>query len=156
YPRDKTISELFAEQAAARPDAVAVVFGNKSLSYRELNEQSNQLAHHLIKAGVQRNDLVGLCLERSCELIVCLMAILKSGAGYVSLDPTHPKERLAWMLEDAEPRVILTNSRLSQALPKEPNRSDRDGWMQRTICLDEEWNAVMVQSLECPTPGCDA
>jgi amino acid adenylation domain-containing protein len=156
YPKDKTISKLFEEQAAARPDAVAVVFGNQNFSYRELNEQSNQLAHHLIKAGVRRHDLVGLCLERSYELIVCLLAILKAGAGYVSLDPAHPEERLAWMLEDAEPRIILTVSRLNNVLPKGAGRADHNGGGWKTICLDEEWKTVLTQSVECPTQSSES
>ncbi|EEF58139.1 non-ribosomal peptide synthetase [Pedosphaera parvula] len=156
YPKDKTISQLFAEQAAARPDAIAIVFENKKLSYRELNEQSNQLAHYLIKTGVQRDDLVGICLERSCELIVSLVAILKAGAGYVSLDPTYPKERLSWMLEDAESRIILTDSSLAKALPIAVNGLEQNGCIPKIICLDEEWKAITGQSLDCPTQDCDS
>jgi amino acid adenylation domain-containing protein len=152
YPRDKTISKLFEEQAAARPDAIAIVFGNRNYSYRELNERSNQLAHHLIKAGVRQNDLVGLCLERSFELIVCLLAILKAGAGYVALDPTYPKERLSWMLEDAELRIILTHSNLAKVLPIGANK----GCTPNTICLDKEWKAIIGQSVDCPAQYCNS
>nr|WP_237712361.1 non-ribosomal peptide synthetase [Pedosphaera parvula] len=154
YPKNKTIAELFEEQASASPDAVALVFEGKSLSYRQLNRQSNQLAHYLIRSGVQSGELVGLCLERSFEMIVGLLAILKAGGGYVSLDPTYPKERLALMMEDAEIRVLLTESRLREALPRQTKKSEPGHDILKAICLDKEWKAVSEQSGERPISSC--
>lgn len=117
YPKDSLIHELFEVQAAARPHAVAVVYENESLSYGELNARANRLAHYLIAQGVQPDDRVAICIERSVEMIVGLLAILKSGAGYVPLDPGNPPERLAYMLADSEPKVLLTQQSLRDRLP---------------------------------------
>src|SRR5204863_5751349 len=93
YPRDRCIHELFEEQVARTPDAVAVVFEDQQLTYGELNARANQLAHHLIALGVGPEVLVGICMERSLELIVGLLAILKAGGAYVPMDPSYPNER---------------------------------------------------------------
>src|SRR4029077_12003789 len=102
YLRDRCIHELFEEQAARTPHAVAVVYEDRQLTYGELNARANQLAHHLIALGVGPEVLVGLCMERSLELIVGLLAILKAGGAYVPLDPSYPQARLAFMLEDTQ------------------------------------------------------
>src|SRR5207245_82520 len=117
YPRDLTVHEVFEVQAARTPDAVAVVFGSDRLSYVDLNRRANRLAHRLAQAGVAPGDRVGICLERSLELIVGLLGILKAGAAYVPLDPEYPQPRLAFMLEDARPAVLLTQERLLASLP---------------------------------------
>ena len=102
YPKDKCIHELFEEQVEKTPDAIAVEFDGQQLTYRELNSRANQLAHHLIGLGVGPEKLVGICVERSIEMVVGLLGILKAGGAYVPLDPAYPKERLEFMLEDAQ------------------------------------------------------
>ena len=94
---------LFAAQAARTPDAVAVVFGEEALSYGDLERRANRLAHHLQSLGVGPEVVVGLCVERSLEMVVGLLGILKAGGAYLPLDPDYPAERLAFMLEDARP-----------------------------------------------------
>ena len=108
YPTDVCIHELFARQAARTPQAVAVVFQETRVTYDELNSRANQLAHHLRRLGVGPEVQVGILLERSVEMIVCLLGILKAGGAYVPLDPNYPTERLAFMIEDAELKVLLT------------------------------------------------
>ncbi|MDI3289247.1 non-ribosomal peptide synthetase, partial [Polyangium sp. 15x6] len=117
YPEGKCIHDLFEEQAARAPDAVALVFAEQELTYRELDQRSNQLAHHLRALGVGSEVLVGLCVERSLEMVVGLLGILKAGGAYVPLDPGYPRERLAYMLTDARPAVLLTQGRLEGKLP---------------------------------------
>ncbi|WP_163914935.1 non-ribosomal peptide synthetase, partial [Pseudomonas frederiksbergensis] len=117
YPRDKTIHQLFEAQVEAQPDAIAVIFDGEQLSYAELNRQANQLAHHLIGLGIRPDDRVAICVERGAEMLVGLLAILKSGAGYVPLDPAYPAERLAYMLSDSTPSVLLTQRALQANLP---------------------------------------
>src|SRR4028118_1768190 len=107
YPRDLCVHELFEEQVERTPDAVAAVFEDQQLTYRELDRRANQLARHLRALGVGPETLVGICLERSLEMVVGLLGILKAGGAYVPLDPAYPKERLAFMLEDASVGVLL-------------------------------------------------
>ena len=109
YPRDKCVHKLFEEQVARTPDAVAVVFEEQQLSYRELNERANQFAHHLIALGVGPETLVGLCLDRSAELVVSILGILKAGGAYVPLDPEHPEERTLGVIDSANLRFVITN-----------------------------------------------
>jgi amino acid adenylation domain-containing protein len=116
-PSDRCVHHLFEEQARRSPGAVALVCGPMRLSYRELNAQANRLAHHLIDLGVGPDILVGLCLERSAELVVALLAILKAGGAYLPLDPRYPRDRLAYLLDDSGATVLLTQSRLEPALP---------------------------------------
>ncbi|HET8799342.1 MAG TPA: amino acid adenylation domain-containing protein, partial [Thermoanaerobaculia bacterium] len=116
-PRNALIHEKFEQQAAAAPDALAVVYGEVSLTYGELNERANQLAHYLIELGVKPDDRVAICSERDADLIVGLLGILKAGGAYVPLDPTYPSERLAWMLADCAPVALLTQSGLETLLP---------------------------------------
>ncbi|WP_244898598.1 amino acid adenylation domain-containing protein, partial [Paenibacillus algorifonticola] len=107
YPRERTIHQLFEEQAERIPEAVAVVYEQEHLTYRELNERSNRLARTLRARGVQANELVGLMAERSLEMIVGIMAILKAGGAYVPIDPEYPEERIRYMLEDSGAQVLL-------------------------------------------------
>jgi amino acid adenylation domain-containing protein len=109
--------ELFELQIDRNPDAIAVAFEDAHLSYRELNERANRLAHHLRGRGVGPNVLVGVCLERSPELLVALLGVWKAGGAYVPLDPTYPKERLSFMIEDAQPLVLLTEKKSASLLP---------------------------------------
>ncbi|WP_415835337.1 amino acid adenylation domain-containing protein, partial [Corallococcus soli] len=117
-PSDTCIHHLFEAQVQRTPDALALGFEGDSLSYRELDARSNQLAHHLRTLGVGPEVRVGLCAERSLELVVGLFAILKAGGAYVPLDPSYPRERLEWMLEDARPAVLLAQPSLLTRLPE--------------------------------------
>ncbi|PBQ14237.1 hypothetical protein CCL09_22475 [Pseudomonas congelans] len=110
YPPEQTIHGLFEAQVERTPDAVAVVHGEQRLTYRELNEQANRLAHALRKQGVQPDSRVGICVERSAEMVVGLLAILKAGGGYVPLDPAYPVERIAYMLQDSAPAAVLAQT----------------------------------------------
>jgi len=117
FPQDRCIHELFEEQVAKSPDAIAVVFEDQRLSYTELNHCANQLAHHLRTLGVGPDVLVALFLERSLDMVVGMLGVLKAGGAYVPLDPNHPEQRLAYMLADAQPLVLLTQERLQSELP---------------------------------------
>ncbi|HZQ47828.1 MAG TPA: amino acid adenylation domain-containing protein, partial [Verrucomicrobiae bacterium] len=131
YPGGRSMVELFEAQAEQRPLAVAVVYEDQALTYRELNERANQLAHYLRERGVGPEALVGICMERSLEMVVGLMGILKAGGAYVPLDPQYPEERLAFMLEDARVGVLLTQERF---------RERAEGKVEEIICLDS-WTA---------------
>ncbi len=113
YPRDRCIHQLFEDQAARTPDAVAVVHGEQQLRYAELNAAANRLAHHLRDLHVKPDDRVAICVERSLEMVVGLLAILKAGGAYVPLDPAYPAERLAFMLADSAPVALLTQGELA-------------------------------------------
>ncbi|HEX8613864.1 MAG TPA: amino acid adenylation domain-containing protein [Telluria sp.] len=110
YRQDLCIHQIIEEQAQATPHAVAVEFDESRLTYRELNEQANQLAHYLRTRGVGPDERVALCLERSLEMVVAILAVLKAGGAYVPLDPAYPPERLAFMLADCAPRVLLSQA----------------------------------------------
>src|SRR4029453_4765584 len=105
FSPDFCLHELFEAQAARNPDAVTLISGHERISYRELNERANHVAHHLRKLGAGPEPLAGVRLERSTSLIVALLGVLKSGASYVALDPAYPRERLRFMLEDAGAKV---------------------------------------------------
>ncbi|MCB4424428.1 amino acid adenylation domain-containing protein [Xenorhabdus nematophila] len=116
FPQDALIHQLFEAQAAKTPDATAIVYGEQSLSYAELNQRANRLAHHLMAQGVRPDDRVAICVERNLETIAGLLGILKAGGAYVSLDPAYPSERLAYILEDAAPVAIVTQKTLADKL----------------------------------------
>ena len=113
FPAEHTLPELFEAQVAARPDALAVISDKEQLTFAELNRRANRLAHLLAARGIGPESLVGLCMERSAQMIVALLGILKTGAAYLPLDPSLPRERLAFMVEDAKPAVVLTPEELS-------------------------------------------
>ena len=136
YPKDKCVHQLFEEQVEQTPNATALMFENAQLTYAELNAKSNQLAHHLQKLGVGPDVLVGICVERSLEMVVGLLGILKAGGAYVPLDPSYPKDRLAFMLEDAAPAVLLTQEKLLNDLPQSE---------ARVLCLDRDWSEVQQE-----------
>jgi amino acid adenylation domain-containing protein len=133
YPRQQCLHNLFERTAKRAPNRVAVECAGQSLTYGELNAKANRLANHLRKSGVQPESCVGICLERSLELIVGLLAILKAGAAYVPMDPSFPPERLAWMMEDAGIFLLVTNTRL---------RKDLSRPELKAVCLDAEWEAI--------------
>jgi amino acid adenylation domain-containing protein len=137
YPKDKCFHELFEAQVERTPDAVAVVFDDRQLTYRELNVRANQLAHHLRKLEIGPDTLVGIFLERSLEMVVALLGVLKAGGAYVPLDPTYPSDRLAFMMEDARLSVLLTQPELMENLP--PHNA-------RLVCLTEEWTELARES----------
>jgi len=129
YPQNKSIHHLCEEQVELNPDAVAVVCEEEQLTYRELNEQANQLARHLQSLGVGSEVLVGIYVERSIEMIIGLLGILKAGAAYVPLDPDYPSERLTYILDNSQAAVLVTTAQLAPRLPSLP---------QQLICLDDE------------------
>ncbi len=118
FPKDVCIHELFEAQVERMPDSEAVVFRDQKLSFRQLNARANQVACHLRKLGVGPGALVGICVERSLEMIIGLLGILKAGGAYVPLDPNYPRERLSFMLKDAQARVLLTQRRRLKELPE--------------------------------------
>jgi amino acid adenylation domain-containing protein len=118
YPQQKLIHQLFEEQVDRTPRATAVVYEAQSLTYTELNQKANQLARYLRDKGAGPDEPVGICVERSLEMVVGLLGILKAGGAYVPLDPVYPPERLQYMLEDSLPKVLLTQTRLTQTLPQ--------------------------------------
>jgi len=135
------IHQLFEAQVERSPDAVAVVFQDQQLTYRELNRRANQLGHYLQAIGVGPDVLVGVCVERSLEMVVGLLGILKAGGAYVPLDLAYPKERLAFMLTDAQVPVLLTQQRLAMDLPA-PGA--------KVICLDADWELIAQENEENP------
>jgi amino acid adenylation domain-containing protein len=141
FDSDLFIHELFAAQAAQRPEAVAVVFENQQLTYEELNRRANQLAHHLRALGVGPEVVVGICVERSVEMVVGLLGILKAGAAYLPLDPGYPAERLTFMLADAGVRFVISHQAVAAVLP--------DTGLD-VLLLDAEWATVAAQPETAP------
>ena len=141
YPSDKCIHQLFEEQVKRTPHAVAVVFEGQQLTYNELNCRANQLAHYLQSLGVKPDTLVGICVERSLEMIVGLLGILKASGAYVPLDPDYPIERIIFMLEDAAVKVLLTQQKLINKLPEH---------QAQLICLDADWELISQFSQDNP------
>jgi amino acid adenylation domain-containing protein len=131
------VHELFEQQAALRPDSVALVFEDRQMTYRELNERANQLAHYLQKRGVGPEVLVGVCLERCPEMLVALLGIWKAGGAYVPLDPAYPADRLSFMVQDAAVKVVLTSNKHKQMFA-----STGDGVFR----MDSDWPAVAQES----------
>ncbi|MDB9405737.1 amino acid adenylation domain-containing protein [Microcystis sp. CS-574] len=129
YPDHYCIHQLFEEQVVKTPDAIAVIDGEKSLTYEQLNQKANQLAYYLQNLGVKTEDLVGICIERSVLMIIGLLGILKAGAAYIPLDPNYPSERLAYMLEDSAVSVLLTQENLVDTLPN---------YLGTIFCLDQD------------------
>ncbi|MBA3712218.1 MAG: amino acid adenylation domain-containing protein [Pyrinomonadaceae bacterium] len=147
YPREKTLHELFEAQVERIPDAVALVYEDEQLTYRELNRRANQLAHYLQARGVGPEVLVGIMLERSVEMVVGVLGILKAGGAYVPLDAAYPPERLSFMLEDAAVTVLLTEQRMAESLST--SKTQR-------VCLDTERQQVAEQSAENLASGARA
>ncbi|WP_442937364.1 non-ribosomal peptide synthase/polyketide synthase [Nostoc sp.] len=155
YPQDKSIHQLFEEQVELTPDDIAVVYENQHLTYRELNSRANQLAHYLKSLGVKANVLVGICVERSLEMVVGLLGILKAGGAYVPLNPEYPQERLTFMLEDTQLSVVLTQEKLVNKLGDRLWRDFADR-KASIICLDSNWEIVNQQTQQNPTTSVKA
>jgi amino acid adenylation domain-containing protein/non-ribosomal peptide synthase protein (TIGR01720 family) len=157
YAFDKCIHQLFEEQVERTPDAVAVVFVderseasrrvNQQLTYQELNSRANQLANYLQTLGVKPDVLVGICVERSLEMVVGLLGILKAGGAYVPLDPEYPIERLSFMLKDAAVSVLLTQQKLVEKLPEH---------QAQVLCLDTDWEIIRQLNQQNPITGVQA
>jgi len=176
YPRNVCIHELFEDHVRERPGAVALVWGEESLSYAELDARANRLAHHLIRLGVGPDARVGVLLERGVELIVSILAVLKAGGCYVPLDPTYPAERLALMLADSNARVLLTRTPPPPILGEgsttsfslapriggevaslgEPERGPAERGRLHVVYLDQVADALASESAEAPRSGATA
>ncbi len=141
YPSEQCLQELIEAQVARAPDHIAVVFEEQKITYSNLNQRANKLAHHLRGMGVGPEILVGVCLDRSPEMLVAILAVLKAGGAYLPVDPAFPKDRQAFMLEDARAPVLLTNSKLSAAMP--PHSAVE-------VCIDTEWDSIEVHFHENP------
>src|SRR6185437_3889456 len=142
YPKEKSIVSRFEEQAAKTPEAKAIIFGEKELSYKELNERSNQLANYLVKQGIKAETLVPVCVERSAEMVTGILGILKAGGAYVPIDPEYPADRIAYMLEDTGAKLVITSSTVSHKLPAAANLE--------IIKLDKEEARLKQQSTVNP------
>ncbi len=139
YPRGKCLHQLFEEQVERTPDAVAIVYDNTQVTYKALNEKAQRLANHLQTLGVGPESLVGLCVERSVEMMVGLLGILKAGGAYVPIDPSYPAQRLSFMMADAQVPVLLTQHHLLESLPEHE---------ARVVCLDGDWEGESGE-VEC-------
>lgn len=142
YPRDKCLQELIEMQVARAPDRVAVVFEDKTLTFSQLNAKANQLAHHLRTKGVGPDTLVGVCLDRSLSMLIAMLGVLKAGGAYLPIDPAFPRERQAFMLEDAQAPVLLTSSSLSASMPTHSALE---------IFLDTGWDPIASHSQDNPS-----
>ncbi|MGF1991570.1 MAG: amino acid adenylation domain-containing protein [Nostoc sp. ZfuVER08] len=137
YPQDRVIHQLFENCVKQQPNAVAVVFQEQQLTYQQLNSKANQLAHYLRSLGIGENQLVGICVERSLEMIVALLGVLKAGGAYLPLDPAYPQERLNFMLRDSQVSILLTQQKLVTSLPIED---------LTVVCLDRDWLDISQES----------
>jgi len=147
YPSDRCVHQLFESQVERTPNATAVVFENERLTYSELNRRANQLAHYLMKLGVGPDVLVGILVERSLDMVVGLLGILKAGGAYVPLDPAYPRERVAFMLEDSEVPVLLTQRHLLGSVPDSH---------AKVVVLDGDWREIAQEEAGNPVNGVGA
>jgi non-ribosomal peptide synthetase component F len=138
YPEDKTILDLFAQQVNKSPNSTSVVYENQSLSFQELDEKSNQLANYLIELGVKPDSLVAICMERSLEMMVGILGILKANAAYVPIDPDYPQQRINYMLDDCKASIILSHSEVKISLPN------------KVVMLDTDWERINQQAKTKP------
>ena len=150
YPQDKCIHQLFEMQVDRTPDLVAVEFEGTKLTYRELNQRANQLAHYLTKLGVKPEKFVGICMARSVEMVIAVLGTLKAGGGYVPLDPEYPAERRRFMLEDSQATILLTQQALAVKVFEQQEAMVRvqieASIPVQTICLDTNWETITQES----------
>nr|WP_282081998.1 non-ribosomal peptide synthetase [Aquimarina algiphila] len=150
YPFDKTVVDLFRKQVQNSPDATALIFKEKTLTYRELDEKSNQVAHYLHKKGVTAEYLIPICVKRSTDMIIGILGVLKAGGAYVPIDPAYPKQRIDFIIEDTDAKLILTTKKLEkqfQTYESSLNIICLDG----LSTLDEELSIQPVESPVSPT-----
>jgi amino acid adenylation domain-containing protein/thioester reductase-like protein len=141
WTEQRGLHQLVEDQARLRPDAPAILRGGEELSYAELNRRANRLAHYLLRLGVRRGDRVGLLLDRSPDLVVAVLGVLEAGAAYLPLDPAQPAARLALMIQDVGPALVLTRTDLRGALPEQP---------VRVVSLDESAADIALESADSP------
>ena len=146
YDQDKCIHQLFEEQAVKQPDATALTFRDKEISYGELNQKANYLASKLQHLGTQADTLIGVFMERSIEMMIGLLAIHKAGAAYVPLDPAYPRDRIALMISDSEAQILLTHSKLEHELPANE---------ATILCLDKELSHTPGTTDPAQNPNCN-
>ena len=138
FPQNLCAHQLFETQAEQRPDAIAAVFEQESITYGRLNAEANRLAHYLVDQGIRPDDMVALCLDRSLEMVIGILGILKAGAAYLPIDPGYPEERVAFMLEDSGVQLVLTQSATMEALPILGEKT--------ILPLDPEFRRMMLAS----------
>ncbi|HVH13451.1 MAG TPA: amino acid adenylation domain-containing protein, partial [Longimicrobium sp.] len=142
YGAERCIHQLFEDQARRTPGAVAVSFGDASLTFAELDARANRLAHHLVRLGVGPEVRVGVCMERGLELLPAILAVMKAGGAWVPADPAHPAERIGYVLEDAGARVVITQARLRSRLPLPAGA--------RVVAVDGEWPRIAAHPADAP------
>ncbi|MFI9262199.1 amino acid adenylation domain-containing protein [Streptomyces sioyaensis] len=143
YPADALVHHLIARQASLTPQATAIVAGEDLLSYQELDQRTNQLAHHLRNLGVGPGSLVAICVQRDAQMLVGMLGVLKAGGAYVPLDPDNPPDRLAFILKDTQAITVVTQENLTDRLPSEG---------PRILCLDSDWPAIAGLPASAPAP----
>jgi len=141
FPDDKCVHQLFEETALKFPDKIAVEFGNNKYSYKELNERANQVAHYLIKTGIRPDNVAGICIERSYEMVIALLGILKAGAAYLPLDSTYPLERLSFMIEDTDIPILITTKNILDKLPSTE---------RKVLLMDEDADLLTKENTDNP------
>ncbi|HVN81722.1 MAG TPA: amino acid adenylation domain-containing protein, partial [Terriglobia bacterium] len=145
YPREHCIHDLFESRVKTAPNAIALKFGERVLTYQQLNANANRLAHYLKKAGIGTGSMVGICMERTPNLTVAMLGVLKAGGAYVPIDPAYPPERQAFMLDDTGTRLLLTEAAQQESLTRH---------VAKLVGLDTDWNLIAKESDQDPT--CDA
>ncbi|MCB0747244.1 MAG: amino acid adenylation domain-containing protein, partial [Ignavibacteriae bacterium] len=136
---EKFVHSIFEERVNQFPNSIALTFGKDNITYLELNKKANQLAHYILKFGITNEELVGLCTERNIEMVIGIMAIIKAGGAYVSLDPSYPKERLNIILEDSNPKVVLTTKDFNSIFENSKNK---------IVNIDTDWQKIELESSE--------
>ena len=147
YPKDKSVIALIEEQAAEKPGNVAIIFKSEQLTYQQLNERANQLAHHLISKGVKRGMLIPVCAERSLEMIISILGILKAGAAYVPIDPDYPSDRISYLLNDTAANIVVSTNAGSSKLQHVEDIE--------IIITDDEWSSIDMQPKTNPGTATD-
>ncbi|CAM1358757.1 non-ribosomal peptide synthase/polyketide synthase [Tenacibaculum xiamenense] len=142
YPKSKTLAELFKEQVTETPNNIALLYNEQQLTYKELNERANKVAHYLLKQGVKADDFIGICVDRNIEMIIGILGILKAGAAYVPIDAGYPEKRIEHILNDTKTKIVLTDKNSSIAVESKPNIS--------LFRLDEDWSQIENFSKENP------
>ncbi len=137
FDKEILLPQLFERQVERTPEAIAADFGGQTITYRTLNERANQMAHYLKEMKVGSESVVAISMDRSLNILVAILGIMKAGAAYLPLDSTYPRERLSFMLQDSNVQVLLTQDRLSAQLPE---------WNGKKICLDTEWESIQLRN----------